>query len=59
MEVRFSSDATREVANAARYYESEAEGLGKVFLQKLRESVSEIKSRQPVASATLATGWRD
>ncbi|NLA87479.1 MAG: hypothetical protein GX847_09445, partial [Clostridiales bacterium] len=51
MEVRFSSDATREVANAARYYESEAEGLGKVFLQKLRESVSEIKSRQPVASA--------
>lgn len=57
MEVRFSSDATREVSNAARYYERAAEGLGKIFLQKLRQGVSEIKLF-PFASRIMREDYR-
>jgi len=57
VEVRFSSDATREVSNAARYYERAAEGLGKAFLQKIKESVSEIKLF-PFASRIIRGDYR-
>ena len=43
MEVIFATGALEEVSASASYYEKEIEGLGAAFLQKLGETVNEIK----------------
>lgn len=57
MEVRFSTFALQEVIEAARYYEAEVEGLGKAFLEKIREGTAEIKA-YPHASRILQGDYR-
>jgi len=57
MVVRFSSSAIDEVEQAARYYESEVVGLGKVFLEKLQDGVSEVK-QFPSASRIISGDFR-
>lgn len=57
MEVVFSSDALQEVREAAAYYEAEVEGLGRAFLGKLRDGVSEIKEF-PYASRIIQGDFR-
>ena len=57
MEVRFSTDALREVEKAARYYEAEVEGLGKAFLQKLKAGVLEIRAF-PLSSRIIRGDFR-
>lgn len=57
MDVIFSSAAEREVLEAIRYYESEVEGLGKAFLEKLEAAVQHIKEF-PEASRILKGEYR-
>ena len=57
MVVRFSSSAAEEVTHAARYYEAEVDGLGKAFLEKLQDGISEIK-QFPSASRILSGDFR-
>ena len=57
MVVRFSSFATEEVRQAARYYEGEVDGLGKAFLDKLKDGISEIKEF-PSASRIISGDYR-
>lgn len=53
MEVRFSTFALQEVTEAARYYEAEVEGLGKAFLEKIREGTAEIEDQQIFIAAVM------
>lgn len=57
MEVVFSSEALHEVTEAAAYYEAEVEGLGKAFLGKLRDGISDIK-QFPHASRIIQGDFR-
>jgi toxin ParE1/3/4 len=57
MEVKFSSASHREVLDAARFFESEVDGLGKAFLIKLKEGIHEIK-RNPYASRIIRGDFR-
>jgi toxin ParE1/3/4 len=57
MDVVFSSGALREVKEAAAYYEAEVEGLGRAFLGKLRDGISEIKEF-PHASRIIQGDFR-
>jgi plasmid stabilization system protein ParE len=57
MEVRFSSAAIKEVREAAAFYESEVEGLGRAFLGKLREAILEIRE-YPSASRIIRGDFR-
>ena len=43
MEIIYASGVLEEVAESAKYYEHEVEGLGKAFLQKVRDAVDDIK----------------
>jgi len=57
MDVIFSAEARSEVRDAARFYEDEVEGLGRAFLQKLREGVAEVK-RNPFTSRIIRGDYR-
>ena len=57
MEVVFSSAALQEVKEAAAYYEAEVNGLGRTFLAKVRDGVSEIKEF-PHASRIIRGDFR-
>jgi len=57
MVVVFSSAALQEVREAAAYYEGEVEGLGKAFLGKVRDGISEIKDF-PHASRVIRGDFR-
>jgi len=43
MEIIFATGVLEEVSASADFYETEVEGLGKAFLQKLAEGIEEIK----------------
>ena len=43
MEIIFATGVLEEVSASADFYETEVEGLGKAFLQKLGEGIEEIK----------------
>lgn len=45
MEVIFASGVLEEVAESARFYEAEVEGLGRTFFYKLGEAIEDIKKR--------------
>ncbi len=53
----FSSIAEQEVVEAVRHYESEVEGLGIAFLDKLEIAISDVK-HFPLASRILQDGYR-
>ena len=57
MEVRFASASIKEVQEAAEFYEAEVEGLGRAFLGKLQEGVSEMK-KFPFASRIIRGDFR-
>ena len=57
MEVIFSESAKAEVRHAARYYEEEVDGLGKIFLSYVEGSIEEIE-RFPLASRVIKNNFR-
>lgn len=57
MEVVFSSAALQEVREAAEYYEGEVDGLGRAFLGKPQDGISEIKDF-PYASRVIRGDFR-
>ncbi len=57
MDLIFSAEARGEVREAARFYENEVDGLGKAFVQKLREGIAEVK-RNPFASRIIQGDFR-
>ncbi|MGK0239197.1 MAG: type II toxin-antitoxin system RelE/ParE family toxin [Verrucomicrobiia bacterium] len=57
MVVIFSESAMAEVRYAAKYYESEVDGLGKAFLSNIENSVEEIE-KFPLASRVIRREFR-
>lgn len=53
----FSASARAEVKNAAAYYESEVDGLGRAFLQRLEVAILEIQEF-PSASRQIRGDFR-
>ena len=57
MEVIFASGVLEEVSASASYYEKEVKGLGSAFLQKLGDTLGEIKEN-PLAYRVIRNDFR-
>jgi len=57
MEVIYASGVLEEVSESADYYEEEVEGLGKTFLDKVRNSIEDIK-RNPLMYRIIKGDYR-
>jgi len=57
MKAEFLPEAEEEFREAARYYESEAPGVGLLFVAEVRKGVTFI-TENPYAAAAVGTGLR-